>query len=98
MKIYFRPDQENQEEMEVAQDILGDSFTTNLGDIQPDDLVVCRYSFLPFARWVEEQIKHQGARTINTYAQHEYIAQMFWYDDIQEYAHDRDWETTRSSG
>lgn len=80
--IYFRPDKDTQEELEIAQDIL--DVTTNMCDIEPDTTVICRYSFLPFGRWIEDQIRAQGARTINTFAQHEYIAEMFWYDDLED--------------
>jgi len=53
--------------------------------IQPDDLVVGRYSVLPFYREQERDIKLAGAQLINTFEQHNYIADLKnWVYDLKE--------------
>lgn len=52
--------------------------------IQKDDLVVGRYSVLPFYKETEDDIKNMGAKLINTHGQHLYIADMKnWYQDLE---------------
>lgn len=54
--------------------------------IQKGDLVVGRYSVLPFYEEQEHDIKLAGANLINSYQQHRYIADMKnWYEDLQNY-------------
>lgn len=53
-------------------------------DIRPDDLVIGRYSVLPFYREQERDITKLGAKLINTYAQHQYVADIReWYEDLE---------------
>jgi len=53
-------------------------------DIRPDDLVIGRYSVLPFYEEQSRDILKVGARLINTYAQHRYIADLMnWYEDLR---------------
>lgn len=52
-------------------------------DIQEGDLVVGRYSVLPFYNEQERDIRAQNATLINTRAQHEYVADIGqWYADL----------------
>ncbi len=46
--------------------------------------VVCRYSALPFYRELQEDLKTMGLRPINSYLEHEYIAQMGWMYDLED--------------
>jgi hypothetical protein len=58
--------------------------TSHRTDLKKDDLVIGRYSVLPFYKEQEEDIKNIGASLINTYAQHRYIADMGnWYQDLE---------------
>lgn len=45
-------------------------------DILDDELVIGRYSVLPFYRELETDISNRGAQLINTYAQHQFLADM----------------------
>lgn len=53
-----------------------------LTDIKEGDTVVYRYSLFPFALDQERELLNIGARPINTYGQHRYVA------DLQNYAYD----------
>lgn len=53
--------------------------------VEKGDLVVCRYSALPFYAELEQDLKNNGAEMINSYQQHRYIADMQnWYHDLEE--------------
>lgn len=43
------------------------------------DLVIPRYSALPFYKELETDLKYSGAKLINTYAQHRYVADLINY-------------------
>lgn len=52
--------------------------------VEPGDLVICRYSALPFYQELEADLTNIGAKMINTYHQHRYIADMQnWYYDLE---------------
>ncbi len=54
--------------------------------MQPGDLVVGRYSVLPFYRELEADVLARGARLINTARQHEYVADIRnWYHDLARF-------------
>lgn len=55
---------------------------TNRTLIQPGDLVIARYSAIPFYRELESDLKEIGATLINSYQQHQYVA------DLQNYVAD----------
>jgi hypothetical protein len=53
-------------------------------DILPGDLVIGRYSVLPFYKEQAEDMENIGAKLINSYSQHRYIANMGnWYSDLE---------------
>lgn len=53
--------------------------------VQPGDLVIARYSALPYYSELELDIKNSGGRLLNTSAQHEYIADLEnWVSDLKE--------------
>lgn len=55
-------------------------------DIKPGDLVICRYSLLPFAQELEKDVLKQRARLINTFEQHRYIADLQnWYWGLKDF-------------
>ncbi len=59
--------------------------TTSRMDINKDDLVIGRYSVLPFYEEQELDIIKAGARLINTYQQHRYVADIGrWYNDLKD--------------
>ena len=54
-------------------------------DIEPGDIVVGRYSVLPFYREQEFDIAKAGGTLINSYEQHRYIADLKnWYQDLED--------------
>lgn len=58
--------------------------TPHRTDIKPGDLVVGRYSMLPFYQGQEEDILNAGATVINSYRAHRYIADLAnWYNELQ---------------
>jgi len=50
-----------------------------------NELVIGRYSCVPFYNEVEQGLKKQHSRLINSYQQHLYIAKFYYYWDIEEY-------------
>jgi len=53
-------------------------------DVQRGDLVIGRYSVLPYYRELDADLKKLGASLINTYGQHRYIADMRnWLGDLE---------------
>lgn len=54
--------------------------------ITAGDFVIPRFSALPFYKELENDINYVGARLINTYDQHRYIANLInWYYDLYEF-------------
>lgn len=55
-------------------------------EIRPGEIVIGRYSVLPFYRELEKDLSNLGAQLINNYTQHRYIADMRnWYQDLAEF-------------
>ena len=53
-------------------------------DIQKGDLVIGRYSVLPFYRELERDVRNLGAKLINSATEHEYIADLRnWVTDLE---------------
>lgn len=53
--------------------------------VLPGQLVIPRYSVLPFGKELELDIKAQGSELINTFRQHCYVAEMRnWYYDFED--------------
>lgn len=73
----------SEDEVEIAAiKQAGFTFLTNRVHIKRYDLVIARYSALPFYRELESDIVELGAKLINSYRQHEYVA------DLQNYVVD----------
>lgn len=57
--------------------------TSHRTDIKPNQLVIGRYSVLPFYKEQEEDVNNVGASLINSYKQHCYVANMGnWINDL----------------
>lgn len=78
--IYFRKHLTDNEELLAAKKYF--HCTNLLTNIQPNQLVIGRYSLLPFYFDQESEIKNIGSQLINNYNQHLYIA------DLQNYVQD----------
>lgn len=56
------------------------------GQIQPNQLVIGRYSVLPFYKELEEDVRLMGGQMINSYQQHRWIADLgSWATDLAMY-------------
>lgn len=80
MKILFRLDRDNEAELQVARrycDVI-----TQRCAVRGHELIVGRYSVLPFYRELEHDIAYTGGYLANSYRQHRYIAGMEWVDDL----------------
>lgn len=54
------------------------------GQVQPNQLVIGRYSVLPFYKELEEDVRLMGGQLINSYTQHRYIADLGnWVVDLE---------------
>lgn len=72
------------QEKQAAKDA-GFTVIENRAKIQPGDLVIPRYSFLPFPRELEADTADLGAKLINSYRQHNYVADLKnWVYDLGE--------------
>lgn len=59
---------------------------SNRAQISTNQLIIPRYSALPFYKELEEEVNYKQARLINSYYQHQYVADLKnWYYDLQEY-------------
>jgi hypothetical protein len=86
--ILYRGTEFEQEELEAASWFF--TCTNRRPDIQKDDLVIGRYSMLPFYSEQAKDINYVGAKLINNYNQHLYIA------DLGNYIIDLDKLTPRT--
>ena len=84
MKILFRKSLAEEDEFEVAKKHF--EVIENRALIQKGDLILCRYSSLPYHKELENDVKILGASLVNSYEQHRYVADMSnWYSSIKEY-------------
>lgn len=76
-------DHEHEVEFEVAKTYFHIAERRSL--CPPNSLVVCRYSALPFYKELEDDLRANGSRLINTWEQHNWIADMGWAMDLAEH-------------
>ena len=70
------------EEQEVAKQYF--PVYNYVTEIPKSSLVIPRYSFLPFGRDLERDIKNLGSTLINSYKEHQYVANIQnWYPDLE---------------
>lgn len=83
-RVLFRVDRDNEDEYRAAVKVLGGSCVTQFRtSINEGDLVMGRYSVLPWFKDLENELRYNGASLINSYTDHCYIAEMQWYEDIR---------------
>lgn len=81
--IYFRGSLVEEKELLSAENYF--KVVQKRTDVKSGDLVIPRYSALPFNKELCEDIVELGATPINTYEQHCYVADIRnWYYDIAE--------------
>lgn len=82
--ILYRNCDEWQEESRIAETFF--PLRCSILDICENDLVISRFSALPFYKDREIEINRIGAKLINSYQEHMYIADLKnWYTDLKDY-------------
>jgi hypothetical protein len=82
--IYYRQNCDWDQESESANKYF--ETTNSRMQIKAGDLVIPRFSALPFNKELEDDINYVGAKLINSNIQHRYIADLInWYDDLKDY-------------
>lgn len=76
----MNPD-EDDEEVQAAKDA-GLLLVHQRTDISDDDLVIGRYSVLPFYKELERDVENSGGKMVNSYRQHLFIADMAQWCDV----------------
>jgi hypothetical protein len=77
--ILFRKDIQTEEEFNIAKK----HFSCTESRVTPsNNLVIGRYSVLPYYKELEEDLKRLNSKLINSYQQHQYVANFEYYDDI----------------
>jgi hypothetical protein len=91
MQIYIlsRINIETEEEMEIAAKYF--PLSTSRCDIPAGSIIIPRYSALPYYNELEYDVNKLGGKLIQTYKQHQYIANFEYYEDIKEYTF-KTWE------
>ncbi len=79
--VYFRASRNEEDELLVCQKYF--PVHRNRVGIEKS-LVIGRYSVLPFYRELEEDLKLQGSKLINSYMEHDFIASFDWYYMISD--------------
>jgi hypothetical protein len=81
--ILFRPDETTSHEMEVARTYF--DVVTQRNSCPKGSLVVGRYSVLPFYKELDEDLRLNGSKLVNSHTEHEYIADLGrWSRDLGE--------------
>lgn len=84
VKILFRKSLAEETEFNIAQRYF--SVIEHRTNVCKEDIVVGRYSVLPYYKELEQDLKNIGASLINSYKQYNYVADLQnWYNDIKKY-------------
>lgn len=88
--IYYRDDFDWRQESDIAKKYF--PVVPCRTAVKPGQLVIPRFSALPFYKELEMDVEYIGAKLINTYSQHRYIADLMnWYEDLKDYT-PKTWE------
>lgn len=80
--VLFRKTIREQEEFDIANKYIG--AVESRMDCR-NQLVIARYSCLPFYRELEKDLAKNGCTLINTHTQHRWIADFGYYQDLKEF-------------
>jgi hypothetical protein len=81
--IYIRASLAEQEELHAAKKYF--DVIEQRTHVKSNQLVIPRYSALPYCKELEEDVKYLGGKLINSYRQHCYVANIRnWYYDLTE--------------
>ncbi len=83
-KVLFRPVDASPGEIRAAKNYF--NCIESLMQVEEGDLVICRYSCLPFYKELQGDIDLAGGQMINTFKQHNYVADLRnWYQDLEPF-------------
>lgn len=82
--ILFRSDRDTRDEMAVASNYF-EVVKSRTSSAIPGSLVIPRYSALPFMDELENDLKLCGARLVNSYRQHKWIADFTYYQVLKDF-------------
>jgi len=82
--ILFRKDHDNTEEFDILSKTKF-NVITNRSHVKHGDIVIGRYSVLPYYKELEDDILYNKSSLINSYQQHQWIAQFVYYDILKDY-------------
>lgn len=95
--ILFRPDRDTEDEMKIAAKYF--PVFTRRTEIPDGFCCIPRYSALPYYRELQEDLKFRHSDIINTYAQHRWIANFEYYEQLKDFTFETWTEADyRSSG
>lgn len=82
MKLLFRQSLSELNELEAAQKYFS---VVPIRTHCWNELVIGRYSCLPYYLELEKDLNNFGCNLINSYVAHCYIANFYWYNDVKQY-------------
>jgi hypothetical protein len=78
--ILFRPDEDTATELEAAQRYFR---VVTERSACADERIVGRYAVLPFYDALEDDLRSRWCELVNTYAQHQWVADFAYYDTFR---------------
>lgn len=81
--LLFRPDNDNQEEFEIAKKTFGKQLVTQRSEVPKSSKVIGRYSVLPFYKELENDLKTNGSVLVHDFHNHRFIANFDYYESIR---------------
>lgn len=82
MKILFRKALADEDEFDIASKYCN---ITTTRELCKDELVVGRYSVLPYYKEQEEGLKQNNCTLVNSFRQHNWIAKFEYYEQLKDY-------------
>lgn len=84
-KILFREDKHTHDEYDACVKHFGTDVIRYRHEIKKGDTILGRYSVLPFYHELDDECKSIGAKLVNSFNQHKYIADMKdWVLDLED--------------
>jgi len=82
--VLFRAGLAEEKEMQVCAKYF--PVITQRSHVKKDDLIIPRYSAIPWYKEFEEDVVYSGGRIINSFREHNYVADLKnWYYHLEEY-------------
>lgn len=81
--LLFRPDNDNQEEFEIAKKTFGKQLVTQRSEVPQKSRVIGRYSVLPFYKELENDLKTNNSVLVHDFHNHRFIANFDYYGSIR---------------